>query len=117
MSLPFHRVLPPSRAVRLSYHLVQLEGVRTWEGRNDVKWEWLANQYEANQRLTLRFFVEAGLLEDVSRDGPTLLAANRRFVEILKNKEYPVIYEEVGGTHEPVHWRDTLAPGLISLTK
>src|SRR6266478_4975413 len=28
VSLPFHRVLPPSRAVRLSYQLVHLEGVR-----------------------------------------------------------------------------------------
>src|SRR5712664_1185083 len=32
VSLPFHRVLPPSRAVRLSDLLVHLEGVRsqTW---------------------------------------------------------------------------------------
>src|SRR5260370_37331668 len=29
VSLPFHRVLPPSRAVRLSYQLVHLEGVRS----------------------------------------------------------------------------------------
>src|SRR6266851_4821819 len=29
VSLPFHRVLPPSRAVRLPYQLVHLEGVRS----------------------------------------------------------------------------------------
>src|SRR5260370_5414426 len=29
VSVPFHRVLPPSRAVRLSYQLVHLEGVRS----------------------------------------------------------------------------------------
>jgi hypothetical protein len=28
VSLPFHRVLPPFQAVRLSYQLVHLEGVR-----------------------------------------------------------------------------------------
>src|SRR5713101_5706307 len=33
VSLPFHRVLPPSRAVRLSYQLVHLEGVRSWRPR------------------------------------------------------------------------------------
>src|SRR6266478_8628579 len=32
VSLPFHRVLPPSRAVRLSYQLVHLEGVRSMSG-------------------------------------------------------------------------------------
>src|SRR5260370_4381302 len=31
VSLPFHRVLPPSRAVRLSYQLVHLVGVRSVE--------------------------------------------------------------------------------------
>src|SRR5260370_36648196 len=29
VSLPFHGVLPPSRAVRLSYQLVHLEGARS----------------------------------------------------------------------------------------
>jgi enterochelin esterase family protein len=88
-----------------------------WDGNKDVKWEWLAGQYKARPRLALRFFIEAGLLEDVAKDGPTLLAANRRLVTILKNKGYPTTYEEVGGTHEPVHWRNTFGDALISLTK
>src|SRR6266436_1199702 len=33
VSLPFHRVLPPSQAVRLSYQLVHLEGVRSPRAR------------------------------------------------------------------------------------
>ncbi len=75
-------------------------------------------KYKASPKLSLKFFIEEGLLlEDVSRDGPTGLAANRRFVEILKSKGYPTTYEEVGGSHEPVHWRSTLAEGLISLTR
>ncbi len=88
-----------------------------WDGNKDVKWEWLASQYEASPKLALRFFIEAGLLEDVAKDGPTLLAANRRLVKILKSKGYLATYEEVGGTHEPVHWRKTFGDGLISLTK
>jgi enterochelin esterase family protein len=83
----------------------------------DVKWEWLASQYEASPKLSIRFFIEEGLLEDVSRDGPTGVAANRHLAQILKTKGYVVNYEEVGGSHEPVHWRGALAEGLISLTK
>jgi len=89
-----------------------------WRGNDkDVKWEWLVGQYEAAPRLPLRFFLEAGVLEDVSRDGPTLLAANRRLVSVLKRKGYAVVYQEVGGTHEPVQWRGEFAEGLMSLTK
>jgi enterochelin esterase-like enzyme len=65
----------------------------------------------------VRFFIEAGLLEDVSNGEPTLLAANRRLVKILERKGYRVSYEEVGGTHEPVHWRGTLPEALMVLTK
>ena len=83
----------------------------------DVKWEWLASQYEASPKLSIRFFIEEGLLEDVSREGPTGIAANRHLAQILKNQGYVVDYEEVGGSHEPVHWRGALVEGLISLTK
>lgn len=51
------------------------------------------------------------------KEGPSLLAANRHFVEVLRRKNYPVTYEEFGGTHEPVHWRDTLPDGLMLLAK
>jgi enterochelin esterase-like enzyme len=88
-----------------------------WEGHESSQWEFLASQYDASPKLPLRFFVEAGLLEDVSKGGPTLLAANRRFVEVLKSKGYLVDYEEVGGTHEPAHWRRTLPQGLMALFK
>lgn len=87
------------------------------DGNGDVRWEWLASQYKASPKLSLRFFIEEGLLEDVSRDGPTGLAANRRFVDVLKSKGYAVTYQEVGGSHEPVHWRGALGDGLIVLAK
>ena len=83
----------------------------------DVKWEWLSSQYKASPNLPLRFFIEEGLLEDVSREGPTGLVAKRHFVDVLNSKGYPTTYEEVGGSHEPAHWRGALAGGLISLTK
>jgi enterochelin esterase-like enzyme len=88
-----------------------------WEGHGETKWEFLATQYTDSAKLPLHFFIEAGLLEDIAKDGPSLLAANRHLVEILKKKNYDITYQEVGGTHEPVHWRDTLPDGLISLGK
>ena len=88
-----------------------------WEGHGAVKWEFLATQYAQTRKLPLDLFIEAGLLECVAKDGPSLLVANRDFVEILRKKNYEVTYQEVGGTHEPVHWRDTLPDGLILLSK
>ena len=85
--------------------------------RDNLKWEWLSTAYRTSPKVGLRFFIEAGLLEDISKDGPTLLAANRRFVEVLNSKGYPTAYAEVGGSHEPVHWRSTLAEALMHLTK
>jgi hypothetical protein len=54
---------------------------------------------KASPKLPLRFFIEEGLLEDVSREGPTGLVANRHFVQILKSKGYPTTCEEVGRSH------------------
>lgn len=88
-----------------------------WEGNANIKWEFLASKFQSSPRLPIRFFIEAGVLEDVSDEGPTLLAANRHLAAILKRKGYSVTHQEVGGTHEPVHWRDTLAPGLLALAK
>jgi enterochelin esterase-like enzyme len=88
-----------------------------WEGHGATKWEFLATQYTERAKLPLHFFIEAGLLEDIAKDGPSLLAANRHLVEVLRKKNYDITYQEVGGTHEPVHWRDTLPEGLISLSK
>ncbi len=81
----------------------------------ELNWEWLSTAYRTSPKLPIRFFIEAGLLENISREGPTLLEANRRFVAILKRKGYAVTYEEVGGSHEPVHWRGELADGLMAL--
>jgi enterochelin esterase-like enzyme len=88
-----------------------------WEGHRQTRWQYLASLYREKAKLPLRFFIEAGTLENISKDGPSLLAANRQLAEILKSKGYQVTYQEVGGTHEPVHWRDTLPQGLLVLLK
>ena len=80
-----------------------------------LSWEWLAAAYRAKPKLPIKFFIEAGLLENITREGPTLLEANRHFAAMLKSKGYTVTYKEVGGSHEPVHWRGELAEGLMTL--
>jgi enterochelin esterase family protein len=87
-----------------------------WSGTPDVPWEFVAHQYESSRILPIRFYLEAGLLEDESQEGPTLLEANRHLVGVLRRKGYSVTYSEVGGTHEPVHWRGVFPQALTSLT-
>jgi len=49
------------------------------------------------------------------RRRPTLLAANRHLVAVLRRKGYSVTYFEVGGTDEAVHWRGVFPQVLIPL--
>lgn len=39
----------------------------------------------------------------------------RRFRDVLIAKGYDVIYRETGAAHNPLHWRATLAEGLMAL--
>jgi hypothetical protein len=47
----------------------------------------------------------------------TNLMGNRHLRDVLRAKGYDVIYREVGGGHEWVHWRAMLADGLTALTE
>jgi len=87
-----------------------------WSGTKDVPWEYLARQYQSSPALPIRFYLEAGLLEDESPEGPTLLEANRHLVAVLRRKGYVVTYSEVGGTHEAIHWRGLFPQALLALT-
>jgi len=113
---PFSNIFLAMQHPELFDNLLSQSGA-FWSGNKDVKWELMSLRYEASPRLPIRFFLEAGVLEDVSEDGPTLLQANRNLVAILRRKGYSLTYVEIGGTHEPVHWRNAFAIGLMSLTK
>ena len=47
----------------------------------------------------------------------TNLMGNRHLRDVLLAKGYDVIYREVGGGHDFVHWRAMLADGLMTLLK
>jgi len=44
-----------------------------------------------------------------------LLATAVRLRDVLRAKGYDVVYRDVGGAHDPLHFRATLAEALIAL--
>lgn len=77
---------------------------------------WLIAQFAAAERLPLRFYLEAGLLED-QRDSPvsTILRANRHLRDVLRAKGYSLHYREYCGGHQYINWRGTLPEALMAL--
>lgn len=90
-----------------------------WKPEGDAEQEWLARQYNAKPKASLRFYLEAGLFETdlmmVDGFSINLLASNRHLKDILQAKGYPVFYREFSGGHSTVIWRGTLADGLLAL--
>ena len=88
------------------------------EASNGPPYEWLTGQFDRSPKLPLRFYLEIGALETVHAvgTGPVFIEANRRLRDVLRAKGYPLFYKEVAGAgHEPGHWRNELADGLLWL--
>ncbi|MGH3131360.1 MAG: alpha/beta hydrolase, partial [Gaiellaceae bacterium] len=80
--------------------------------------DWLIGQFEATERLPLRFSLDAGLLEEGRPRGwASILEANRRLRGVLEAKGYPVAYAEYAGGHDYICWAGTLADGLLALAR
>lgn len=92
-------------------------GDLSWEPRTGQSQEghpeWLARQLADNPRKPIRFFMEAGLLED---DKEGILYTSRHFSDVARAKGYQIKYQEFSGGHNYVNWRGSLADGLIYLT-
>jgi enterochelin esterase-like enzyme len=76
----------------------------------------LAHELATRDRLAIRFYLDAGILETVPWEqfGP-LLHANRHVRDVLLAKGYDVTYREFPGGHDYLWWRETIADGLIAL--
>lgn len=89
------------------------------EASNDPPYEWLTGQYRASPKLPVVFWIEVGAGETAKvlrGAGPVFIDANRRFRDVLAKKGYVVQYAEIeGAQHEPGHWRNQLADGVIWL--
>ena len=82
----------------------------------DEEPERLAGRFAEEDRLPLRFYVNAGRLETwLNRGEPSLLTANRHLRDVLRAKGYELRYEEFAGGHDYLWWRDKLADGLVAL--
>ncbi len=73
----------------------------------------LTRQFAKSPRLSLRFFLEVGLLEQGIPINMVL--ENRRFHDVLTAKGYPVTYSEYNGGHDMLCWRGSVADGLVAL--
>ncbi len=85
---------------------------------DDGGFEGMMRAYDRAERLPLRFYLEAGLMERAAWfDDPTitLLDCNRRFRDVLKAKGYDVQYAEFNGEHSFESWRGSLSDGLLAL--
>ena len=74
----------------------------------------------------IHFYIDTGIYEDVfwgpteAGELPLTMAMTRavwtrRMRDVMKLKNFQVTYSETGGDHDDVHWRATLAQGLIAL--
>lgn len=86
----------------------------------------LARMALTERRVPVRFYLEYGLYERMANaDRPLdqlvidegLTVANRHFRDVLLAKGYDVTYRETGTPHGNLHWRATLADGLMTLLK
>jgi enterochelin esterase family protein len=75
-------------------------------------------------KVPVRFYIDYGLYElgpwvrlapDERPYSEPAILVSRRVRDILQAKGYNVIYRETGGAHDMIHWRATLAEGLIAL--
>jgi enterochelin esterase-like enzyme len=94
------------------------------EGAINVEPNALARMYAASPRVPVRFYLDYGLYERmqnaarplhelVNTEGITV--ANRHFRDVLVAKGYDVTARESSTPHGSLHWRATLADGLMVL--
>ena len=89
---------------------------RGFEGEGATEAEWMAAQFAKTPRTETRFYIDVGGAETIAAGG-TFKAANLRLRDVLVRRGFSVVFNEVpGGEHEFIHWRTTIADGLIALT-
>ncbi|MFJ2991403.1 enterochelin esterase domain-containing protein [Pandoraea sp. NPDC087047] len=75
---------------------------------------WLIRQYANGPRLPVAFYLASGMFED--RGGPTGIGTSGRHMrDVLRAKGYRVSYASSATGHDYLHWRGSLACGLIAL--
>jgi enterochelin esterase-like enzyme len=87
-----------------------------WWAPDDADPEAHARDLASRPRLPIRFWLECGTLESGSpKPISDQLGANRHMRDVLTARGYDMSYREFTGAHEYVHWRGSIADGLIAL--
>lgn len=93
-------------------------GTYNWRADDEGDDASLIEQYRRSPRLSLRFWLDIGSLENTPLPymaDLTMLEASRRLRDILRDKGYPVTYSEFCGAHDYFCWQGTISDGLIAL--
>jgi len=80
--------------------------------------QWLTKEFEKTNKLPIRFYLNAGLLEDAPYDDePVMMEVINNMRDVLLSKGYDVKYENFQSGHDYLCWGETLATGLINLNE
>lgn len=80
--------------------------------------QWITKEFEKEQKLPIRFYLNAGLLEEAPYDDePVMMEVINNMRDVLLSKSYDVKYENFQSGHDYLCWGETLATGLISLNE
>ena len=77
---------------------------------NGGSWK-LIDEFIERPPVKIRFWMEVSQFESPSK----MLGPNRQFRDVLRVKGYTLAYRELHYGHDYLHWRESLADGLIYL--
>lgn len=97
------------------YHIfgnvLSQSGSYWWSPKDDGNFNWMSRQYNAKEKLPLKFYLNVGVLETPDR----MIETNEHFRDTLISKGYDLHYETFKSAHDSLYWGETLANGLIAL--
>lgn len=78
--------------------------------------QWLTNKFKESERVPIKFYLNAGVLEDNPYDTePIMMEVINNMRDVLIKKGYEVSYETFPSGHDYLSWGETLGTGLIEL--
>lgn len=92
-------------------NVLSQSGSYWWSPATDGNFNWMSRQYEAKEKLPLKFYLNIGVLEPAD----AMIETNENFRDTLISKGYNLTYETFNSGHDYLYWGETLANGLMSL--
>ncbi len=97
-------------------NVLTMSGSFYWQFLGEAEPESLVRRVAQAGKERVRFYIEAGKMEDRPRpNSPSLLTSNRHLRDVLIAKGYSVEYHEFNGGHSILNWRGSVANGLEAL--